>query len=206
MQDRFQVTAEPRTEQGKSASRRLRRSGKVPAILYGAGKDPASIQLDHNEMLLHTEHEAFYSHILTLKMSSGADEKVVLKAMQRHPVRPLILHVDLLRINESEELTLRVPLHFLNEETCPAVKTNGGVISHHMNDLEVLCLPKDLPEFIEIDLMDVAIGDTIHLADLKMPAGVRIASVAHGGDSMLPVVSINAPRGADDAAGAAPAK
>ena len=200
MQNQFEVTTEPRTLQGKSASRRLRRTGKVPAILYGAGKEPASIQLDHNEMLLHTEHEAFYSHILTLKMANGADEKVVLKAMQRHPVRPLIMHVDFLRINEAEELTLRVPLHFLNEETCPAVKTNGGVIAHHMNDLEVMCLPKDLPEFIAIDLMAVEIGDTIHLADLKLPEGVRVASVVHGGDPMLPVVSINAPRGTDDAA------
>lgn len=199
MQNRFEVTAEPRSMQGKSASRRLRRTGKVPAILYGAGKEPASIQLDHNEMLLHTEHEAFYSHILALKFANGAEEKVVLKAMQRHPVRPLILHVDFLRINEAEELTLRVPLHFVNEEAAPAVKTNGGIVSHHMSDIEVMCLPKDLPEYIEVDLMDVAIGDTVHLSELKLPAGVRIASIVHGGDPMLPVVSINAPKAADAA-------
>lgn len=199
MQNRFEVTAEPRSMQGKSASRRLRRTGKVPAILYGAGKDPASIQLDHNEMLLHTEHEAFYSHILSLKFTNGAEEKVVLKAMQRHPVRPLILHVDFLRINEAEELTLRVPLHFVNEEAAPAVKTNGGIVSHHMSDIEVMCLPKDLPEYIEVDLMDVAIGDTVHLSELKLPAGVRIASIVHGGDPMQPVVSINAPKAADAA-------
>jgi len=199
MQNRFEVTAEPRSMQGKSASRRLRRTGKVPAILYGAGKEPASIQLDHNEMLLHTEHEAFYSHILSLKFTSGAEEKVVLKAMQRHPVRPLILHVDFLRINEAEELTLRVPLHFVNEDSAPAIKTNGGVVSHHMSDIEVMCLPKDLPEYIEVDLMDVAIGDTVHLSELKLPAGVRIASIVHGGDPMLPVVSINAPKAADAA-------
>lgn len=199
MQNRFEVTAEPRSMQGKSASRRLRRTGKVPAILYGAGKEPASIQLDHNEMLLHTEHEAFYSHILSLKFTSGAEEKVVLKAMQRHPVRPLILHVDFLRINEAEELTLRVPLHFVNEDSAPAIKTNGGVVSHHMSDIEVMCLPKDLPEYIEVDLMDVAIGDTVHLSELNLPAGVRIASIVHGGDPMLPVVSINAPKAADAA-------
>lgn len=199
MQNRFEVTAEPRSMQGKSASRRLRRTGKVPAILYGAGKEPASIQLDHNEMLLHTEHEAFYSHILSLKFTNGAEEKVVLKAMQRHPVRPLILHVDFLRINEAEELTLRVPLHFVNEDSAPAIKTNGGVVSHHMSDIEVMCLPKDLPEYIEVDLMDVAIGDTVHLSELKLPAGVRIASIVHGGDPMLPVVSINAPKAADAA-------
>lgn len=198
MHNKFEVTAEPRSTQGKSASRRLRRTGKVPAILYGAGKEPASIQLDHNEMLLHTEHEAFYSHILTLKLTGG-DEKVVLKAMQRHPVRPLILHVDFLRINEAEELTLRVPLHFINEDAAPAVKTNGGVVSHHMSDIEVMCLPKDLPEYIEVDLMDLEIGHTIHLSELKMPAGVRVASIVHGGDPMLPVVSINAPKVADAA-------
>lgn len=199
MQNRFEVTAEPRSMQGKSASRRLRRTGKVPAILYGAGKEPASIQLDHNEMLLHTEHEAFYSHILSLKFTSGAEEKVVLKAMQRHPVRPLILHVDFLRINEAEELTLRVPLHFVNEDSAPAIKTNGGIVSHHMSDIEVMCLPKDLPEYIEVDLMDVAIGETVHLSELKLPAGVRIASIVHGGDPMQPVVSINAPKAADAA-------
>lgn len=200
MQNKFEVTAEPRSMQGKSASRRLRRAGKVPAILYGAGKEPASIQLDHNEMLLHTEHEAFYSHILTLKFAGGADEKVVLKAMQRHPVRPAILHVDFLRINETEELTLRVPLHFLNEDTAPAVKTQGGIVSHHMSDLEIMCLPKDLPEYIEVDLMNVGIGETIHLSDLKLPAGVRVAVIVHGGDPMQPVVSMNAPKAAAEEA------
>ncbi len=197
MHNKFEVTAEPRSTRGKSASRRLRRDGKVPAILYGANKEPASIQLDHNQMLLHTEHEAFYSHILTLKMSTGADEKVVLKAMQRHPVRHLILHVDFLRIDENEELQLRVPIHFINEDTCPAVKNEGGVVSHLMSDIEVLCLPKDLPEFIVVDLAEVKLEETVHLGDLKLPAGVRSAAIAHGGDPMLPVVVIHAPRGGD---------
>ncbi len=197
MHNKFEVTAEPRSMQGKSASRRLRREGKLPAILYGADKEPASIQLDHNQMLLHTEHEAFYSHILTLKMSNGPDEKVVLKAMQRHPVRHLILHVDFLRINENEELTLRVPIHFVNEDTCPAVKNEGGVVSHLMSDIEVLCLPKDLPEYIVVDLAEVKLNETIHIGDLKLPAGVRSAAIAHGGDPMLPVVAIHAPRGGD---------
>ena len=151
-------------------------------------------------MLLHTQHEAFYSHILTLKLSGGSDEKVVLKAMQRHPVRPLIMHVDFLRINEAEELTLRVPLHFLNEDSAPAIKTHGGVVSHHMSDLEVMCLPKDLPEYIEVDLMNVNIGDTIHLSELNLPSGVRVASIVHGGDPLLPVVSINAPKVVADTA------
>jgi len=202
MHNKFEVTAEPRSTRGKSASRRLRRDGKVPAILYGANKEPASIQLDHNQMLLHTEHEAFYSHILTLKMSTGADEKVVLKAMQRHPVRHLILHVDFLRIDENEELQLRVPIHFINEDTCPAVKNEGGVVSHLMSDIEVLCLPKDLPEFIVVDLAEVKLEETVHLGDLKLPAGVRSAAIAHGGDPMLPVVTVNAPKGAAEGEGA----
>lgn len=191
----FELNAEVRQLQGKGASRRLRRTGKVPAVLYGADKDPASIQLNHNEVLRQTEHEAFYSHILTLKLPAG-DEKVVVKAMQRHPVRPVILHMDFQRINEREELTLRVPIHFINEDKCAAVKIGGGVISHLMSDLEVICLPKDLPEFITVDVGDLALGQTIHLADLQMPAGVRIASLVHGGDDSLPVVSAHAPRAA----------
>lgn len=199
MQNRFEVKAEPRTTQGKSASRRLRRAGKVPAILYGAGKDPVSVQLDHNEMLLHIEHESFYSSILTLKLADDREEKVVLKALQRHPVRSIILHVDFQRIDEAEEVTLRVPLHFLNATTAPAVKNQGGIVSHHMSDLEIMCLPRDLPEYVEVDLMDLGLGATLHLSDLKLPDGVRIASIVHGGDPMQPVVSINAPKAADEA-------
>ncbi|MGH8595544.1 MAG: 50S ribosomal protein L25/general stress protein Ctc, partial [Gammaproteobacteria bacterium] len=180
MLDKFEISAEPRVAQGKGASRRLRHVGKIPAILYGAGKDPMSIQLDHGQTWLKSENEAFYSHILTLKID-GSDEKVVVKDMQRHPVRQLILHMDFLRINESEELTLRVPLHFINEGICIGVKQGGGVIGHQMNDLEIMCLPRDLPEFIEVDLAELALGHTVHLADLKLPTGVRIATLAHGG-------------------------
>ncbi len=203
MLNKFEIIAEPRTAQGKGASRRLRRTGKIPAILYGADKPPASIQLDHQKMLLQTEHEAFYSHILTVKMN-GAEEKVVVKDMQRHPVRKLIMHMDFLRINEAEELTLRVPLHFINDEICVGVKQGGGVISHQMSDLEIMCLPKDLPAFIEVDLAHLALGHTIHLADIVLPTGVRIASIAHGGETSLPVVTCYVPRvEADPAAGTA---
>lgn len=194
MKNQFEITAETRGLQGKSASRRLRRTGKVPAILYGAGKEPACLQLDHNDMLLRTEHEAFYSRILTIKMADGGEEKVVVKAMQRHPYRRFILHMDFLRINELEELSLRVPIHFINEEKCIGVKQGGGVISHSMSDLEVVCLPKDLPEYIEVDLADVPLGHSIHLGDLKMPEGVRIATLVHGGDASLAVASVQAPR------------
>ena len=193
MLNQFEITAEPRTAQGKGASRRLRRAGKIPAILYGADKAPVSLQLDHQKMLVQTEHEAFYSHILTIK-TGAVEEKVVVKDMQRHPVRKIIMHMDFLRINEAEELTLRVPLHFLNDEICVGVKQSGGVISHQMSDLEIICLPKDLPEFIAVDLANLALGHTLHLADLVLPAGVRIASLVHGGEDWLPVVTCYTPR------------
>jgi large subunit ribosomal protein L25 len=193
MLNKFEITAEPRTAQGKGASRRLRRAGKIPAILYGADKAPVSLQLDHQKMLVQTEHEAFYSHILTIK-TGATEEKVVVKDMQRHPVRKIIMHMDFLRINEAEELTLRVPLHFLNDEICIGVKQGGGVISHQMSDLEILCLPKDLPEFIAVDLANLALGHTLHLADLVLPTGVRIASLVHGGEDSLPVVTCYTPR------------
>ena len=197
MLNKFEINAEPRSVKGKGASRRLRLAGKIPAILYGAEKTPTSIQLNHTEMLLRTENEAFYSHILTLKLA-GTEEKVVVKDMQRHPFRQLIMHMDFLRINEAEELTLRVPLHFINAESCVGVKVGGGVISHQISDLEIMCLPKDLPEFIAVDLLELALGHTLHLADLKLPSGVRIASLVHGGDPSLPVVSVHAPRTADE--------
>jgi len=205
MLNKFEIIAEPRTAQGKGASRRLRREGKIPAILYGTDKPPVSLQLDHQKMLLQTEYEAFYSHILTMKMD-GAEEKVVVKDMQRHPVRKLIMHMDFLRINEAEEITLRVPLHFTSEDICIGVKQGGGVISHQMSDLEIVCLPRDLPEFIAVDLANLALGQTIHLAEVQLPPGVRIASIVHGGDSSLPVVTCYTPRAeAEPAESATPA-
>ncbi len=199
MLNKFEIIAEPRTAQGKGASRRLRGAGKIPAILYGTDKPPVCLQLDHQRMLLQSEYEAFYSHILIMKME-GAEERVVVKDMQRHPVRKIIMHMDFLRINEAEELTMRVPLHFNNEDTCVGVKQGGGVISHQVSDLEILCLPKDLPEFIAVDLASLALGQTIHLADLVLPEGVRIASVVHGGEDTLPVVTCYTPRSESDAA------
>lgn len=193
--NKFEIEAESRNDMGKGASRRLRRAGKVPAIVYGAHKDPVTIQLNHNEMLQHTELEAFYSHILDLKID-GAPEKVVVKDMQRHPVKPFIMHMDFLRIDESAAITMRVPLHFLNEDTCVGVKQGGGVVSHQMNDLEITCLPKDLPEYIEVDLAALDVGDTLHLGQVQVPEGVEIAALAHGGDESLPVASVQLPRAA----------
>ncbi|MCC6202068.1 MAG: 50S ribosomal protein L25/general stress protein Ctc [Gammaproteobacteria bacterium] len=204
----FDISAERRVDTGKGASRRLRHAGKVPAILYGAGKEPANIQLEHVDLLHKSEQEAFYSHVLTLHLD-GATQRVVLKDMQRHPFRPLITHVDLQRVAEDAMLTMRVPIHFLNEDKCVGVKLGGGAISHQMNDVEVLCLPKDRPEYIAIDLTDMKLGDTVHLGEITPPAGVQFASLVHGGDPMQPIVSVQAARvseAADSAAeGAAPA-
>ncbi|MCB1746564.1 MAG: 50S ribosomal protein L25/general stress protein Ctc [Gammaproteobacteria bacterium] len=199
--DIFEIEGELRHDRGKGASRRLRRAGKLPAIVYGGHKDPTAIQVTHTEMLLHTEHEAFYSHILNLKID-GKTERVVLKDMQRHPYKPFIMHMDFLRVSESEAITIRVPLHFVNEDRCVGVKQGGGVISHLMADLEVTCLPRDLPEYIEVDLQNINLGESIHLSELELPKGVEITSVAHGGDADQAVVSVHAPRGgASDAEG-----
>ena len=213
----FELNAEPRTDVGKGASRRLRRTGKVPGILYGADKETTMISLVHNDLMHQLEHEAFFSHILTIKLNGGS-EKVVLKDLQRHPYKASLLHIDFQRVSESEELTMRIPLHFLNEDKCPGVKTGGGVISHIMTELEISCLPKDLPEYIEVDLINLELDDSIHLGDLKVPEGVVITALQHGGDASLPVVSVHVPRvieepveapvveaGAEAAAEAAPA-
>jgi len=191
--EQFEIVAAQRDDKGKGASRRLRRTGYIPGILYGAGKDPVSIQLEHNDVLKHTDVEAFYSHILTLKLPDSS-ERVVLKDMQRHPFRAQVMHMDFLRIDENEKLTMRVPLHFINEENCVGVKTGGGVISHLMTELEILCLPRDLPEYIEIDVEHLDLGDAIHLSEVTVPEGVEIVSLAHGGDAAQSVVSVQVPR------------
>lgn len=191
--NQFEISAEARERKGKGASRRLRRTGYVPAILYGAGKDPVTLQLEQNDVHKHTELEAFYSHILTLKMPSGA-ERVVLKDMQRHPFKAQVMHMDFLRINENEKLTMRVPLHFINEDTCVGVKTGGGVISHLITELEILCLPRDLPEYIEVDVGALDLGDAIHLGEITVPEGVEVAALVQGGDEGQSVVSVQIPR------------
>ncbi|HJP36190.1 MAG: 50S ribosomal protein L25/general stress protein Ctc [Gammaproteobacteria bacterium] len=189
----FEITAEARDRKGKGASRRLRRAGYVPAILYGAGKNPVQLQLKHNDVVKRTELEAFYSHILTLNMPDGA-ESVVLKDMQRHPYKSQIMHMDFLRINENEQLTMRVPLHFINEDVCVGVRTGGGVISHLITELEIVCLPRNLPEYIEIDVAELDLGATLHLSDILVPEGVEIAALIQGGDPAQTVVSVQIPR------------
>jgi large subunit ribosomal protein L25 len=193
MSEDFTLNAEVRDDQGKGASRRLRRQGRVPGIVYGAGKDPVAISVDHDELINHLKHEAFYSHILTLKLGKK-NEKVVLKDLQRHVYKATVVeHVDLLRVSAKSEIRMRVPLHFLNEETCKGVKA-GGVITHGMIDVEVVCLPKDLPEYLEVDVSSLEVGDTLHLSDIKLPEGVTLVALSHGEDHDHQVVSVHVPR------------
>ncbi|HEX7029871.1 MAG TPA: 50S ribosomal protein L25/general stress protein Ctc [Gammaproteobacteria bacterium] len=186
----FNLTAEVRSDAGKGASRRLRRSGKVPGVIYGAHKDAQSITLDHTELSRHLENEAFYSHILTIKV--GKDEQqAILKDLQRHPYKPVIMHADFLRVSADEAIRVNVPLHFLNESSSVGVKQQGGVISHLLTQLEVFCLPKDLPEYIEVDVAALEIGQSLHISDLKLPEGVTSVELSHGEEHDQPVVSIH---------------
>jgi large subunit ribosomal protein L25 len=188
----FELNAEPRTDTGKGASRRLRHAGKVPVIMYGGGKDPESLAVTQNELLRNLQNEAFYSHILTVK-AGGSETQAILRDLQRHPSRPIILHMDLQRINASEKLKTNVPLHFLGEDTAPGVKA-GGLVSHDLTDVLVECLPKDLPEYIEIDISALDIGDSIHLSGLTVPEGVTLLELARGEGHDLGVVSIHVKR------------
>lgn len=192
MSTSFELTAQLRTNLGKGASRRLRHAAQVPAIMYGAGKDPVALTFSHDELQRNLADEAFYSHVLTIHLDGQTDEKAVLKDLQRHPSRPIIMHLDLLRVSETEEITMHVPLHFINQEICPGVKTGGGVVSHLMVELEIRCLPKDLPEFIEVDVAPMQLGDIVHLSELSLPSGVHIPSLTHGDQA---VVSLHLPRG-----------
>jgi len=196
MSNSFEFKAELRDDTGKGASRRLRHAGLVPGIIYGAHKDPVMITLPHNELIHNLEQEAFYSHILSIKLGSKK-EKVVLKDLQRHPSKPFVLHADFLRIDEKETIRVHVPLHFINEESAVGVKA-GGRISHTLTDVEVSCLPKNLPEFIEVDLAAVEVGQAIHLSEINLPKGVEIPALAQAPTHDLAVVAIHAPRAGGD--------
>jgi large subunit ribosomal protein L25 len=188
MATKHELPAEGRNDEGKGASRRLRRAGKVPAIVYGNSKDPASIQLDHNTALLASQNEWFYSAILDLNLE-GATQRVLLRDMQRHPFKPQLLHLDFQRVDENKAIRIRVPLHFLNQEKSPAGKMAGVLISHAITDIEIACLPKDLPEFVEVDLGELKVGDIVHLSDVKLPQGVEIPELRLGKEHDSAVVT-----------------
>ena len=195
--DQFELAVSTRSVAGKGASRRLRREKLVPAIVYGGESAPESIQVDKFELVNHMKHEAFYSHVLTLNFGDR-NESVVLKDVQRHPFKPEVLHVDFQRVVKGEQLNMHVPLHFINEDKCAGVKA-GGLLAKQMNEIEITCLPQNLPEYIEVDLANLNTGEAIHLADLKLAEGLTITALAHGGDSAQPVVSVSPPKGGADA-------
>jgi large subunit ribosomal protein L25 len=213
MSKQFVVGAESRNDQGKGASRRLRRAGKVPAIIYGGKGEPSNITLDQLKLLNVIEDERFYSSIITIKVD-GNDQQAIVKDVQMHPAKNAVMHVDLQRVLADVAIRIHLPIHFLNQATCPGVKTEGGQVSHLKSDIEISCLPKDLPEALEVDMAGMHLNDTIFLKDIKVPPGVTIPELATGRD--IPVVSIHAPRAeepepvaaeaaAAPAAGAAPA-
>ena len=194
----FELKAEPRSDLGKGASRRLRRAGQVPAILYGGGQEPQPLVLNHLDVLNQLKNDAVYSHVLTLKVGDRV-ESAVLRDMQRHPFKPTILHLDFLRVSADRELRVHVPLHFIHAEASPGVKVQGGVVSPVLVDIEITCLPQNLPEFIEVDLSGLGLGDAIHLSALKLPDGVELAThVAPGSETDAIVVSIHHAHGGEE--------
>jgi large subunit ribosomal protein L25 len=190
----FTFGADPREKQGKGASRRLRRTGKVPAILYGGPSGPQPLVLDQQNLLTMIESEKFYSSIVRVNVG-GKSQEAIIKDVQMHPARHSVVHVDLQRVVENETIRLRLPIHFKGEAAAPGVKSQGGIVSHMRADVEVTCLPKDLPEFLEIDLSGMNLNDTLFLADIPLPEGVLIPELGHGRNA--PVVSIHSPRAAE---------
>ena len=200
MSDTFVVEAELRSDEGKGASRRLRRlEAKIPAIIYGGDNAPVSLSLIRKDFEKHLEKEAFYSAVIEVAYD-GKREKAILKALQRHPAKDFPMHADFMRIEANKAIKVNVPLHFVNEESCVGVKLGGGRIQHTVNEVEVSALPGDLPEFIEVDMAKVQVGEIIHISDLVMPEGVTSTALALGEDRDLGVATVLAPRGGKAAA------
>ncbi|MEH6591758.1 MAG: 50S ribosomal protein L25/general stress protein Ctc [Halioglobus sp.] len=198
MSDQFEVQAETREDKGKGSSRRLRRlSDHIPAIIYGGDKDPQSLTIIRKDLEKSLENEAFYSHVLSINIG-GKAEKAILKDLQRHPARNLVMHADFMRVNDKVAIKVHVPLHFLNEDESIGVKTQGGMVQHQTTDVEVQCLPGDIPEYLEVDMMEVETGQIVHLSDVVLPAGVVSVALALGEDHDLAIASIVAPKGNDE--------
>ena len=186
---KIEVSAEKRTLQGKGASRRLRGSGKVPGIIYGGDSEPQSIELDHNDIFYKLKKEAFHASILTLNVEDSK-EQVLLRDVQMHPYKQLVLHIDFQRVDPKKKIHMKVPLHFINAEVAPGVKTSGGIVSHVLTEVDISCLPIDLPEFITVDLVDLQAGDTLHLSDVVVPKNVEISALVKGDDQTVAAIVI----------------
>ena len=188
----FEVVARPRAELGTNASRRLRREGRIPAILYGGGKDSTPLSLEENRIRKQIENEAFAAHVLTVKVG-GEESQAVLKSVHRDPATERVIHMDFQRISATSEIRMHVPLHFVNEEDCPG-KRAGGIVTRLLVEVEVGCLPKDLPEYIEVDMSVLDVGDSVHLSELRLPEGVHVMALAHNPDNDQPVVNVQHPQ------------
>ncbi|RDE18137.1 50S ribosomal protein L25/general stress protein Ctc [Motiliproteus coralliicola] len=190
----FTLNAQARNDLGKGASRRLRReAGLIPAVIYGGKEEPQSITLEHKAIIKAAESESFFSSLLTLSVD-GAEQKVILKDLQRHPAKQLVLHADFQRAVNGETFTITVPLHFINEDKCSAIKL-GGKASHIVNQVEIACTPETLPEFLSVDMQNVEVGQIVHLSDVQLPEGVEIPSLKLGADHNQPVATIARKRG-----------
>ena len=202
MSDQFELNAEVRNDLGKGASRRLRRSADlVPAIIYGGDKNPVPLTLVRKDLEKALDNEAFYSHVLKLQVGSDT-EKAILKDLQRHPAKNHVMHADFLRVDDNVAIKVHVPIHFLNEESCVGVKMQGGLIQHQATDIEVQCLPANIPEYIEVDMLELETGQIVHLSDVTLPEGVTSVALALGESHDLAIASVLAPKGSDDDEGA----
>ncbi len=196
MSNVFEFNAVSRATKGTSSAKASRRNGNIPAVVYGGAVEPQMIELNHNEVVKSLVNEAVYSHILKLNID-GKEQNAILKDMQRHPAKTQILHMDFVRVNMDEAIRVNVPLHFINEDISVGVKA-GGVVTHSIIDIEVSCLPGSLPEYIEVDLLDVDMGGSVHLSDLNIPEGVELIALTHGEDHDLPIAQIMQTRGGSD--------
>jgi len=185
---KIEINAKERKSKGTGASRRLRHIGTTPGILYGGEKDAISLEIDSKELFMQFRHEAFHASILTLNLE-GKKESVILRDFQMHPVRNNIQHIDFQRINENEKISVKVPFHFVNEDTAPGVKIEGGLVSHIMTEIDISCLPKDLPQYIEVDLGELAMGESIHLSEVTVPEGVELTSLTDENDPAITSIS-----------------
>ena len=189
MAEIIDLIAENREDAGKGASRRLRRSGKIPAIIYGAGEPARTIAFDRNSLLRQMENKSFFSSVLTVQVD-GKNQAAIVKDLQRHPYKPLLTHADFLRVDATHEITMNVPLHVVNEEKCVGIKDQGGELHVLANEVAISCLPKDLPDFLEVDISNVELGTTLHLSDLTLPAGVTSVDLSHGEEHDNAILSI----------------
>jgi large subunit ribosomal protein L25 len=190
----FTLNAQSRSDAGKGASRRLRRlEARLPAVIYGGSQGAQSISLELRELNKALESEAFYSHVLTISID-GQPQQAVLKALQRHPAKNTPMHADFLRVDATHKLTMKVPVHYLNQDTCVGVKMEGGELAIMAAEVEIACLPSNLPEFLTVDLADIHIGTTLHLSDIQLPAGVEIPSLSLGHDHDQPIANVHKSR------------